>query len=396
MCLVSTSPAHADAVTDWNAITVNCVSVNRPGPVGVLDVALVQAAVHDAVQAIQGRFESYRYSNPDRLGDGSEAAAAASAAHQMLVGLYGAGVACLSGVVNPAVTYAGDPGLAAGSEAAAALLPLYRPTFTLPTDPFFGGTGPGEWRLTPGVTQAVNTFMAETEPFVLDRASQFRPPPPPPLVSERYRRDYDEVKSLGSLTGSTRLPEETDMARFWNAFPVQFQAAIRSIANAHVPDTGDKARLFALASLAIADSQIAVYDTKYHFNFWRPITAIREGASDGNPRTIGDPAWTPFFVTPPYPDYSSGANNISGAATAILRLFFERDEFEFSISSAAMGLTTNPRHYHRFSDAAQEVVDARVLQGIHFRFADEEGRRQGERIAHWAFHKYLRPLHGRR
>jgi hypothetical protein len=363
--------------------------------VGLLDIALVQAAVHDAVQAIEGRFESYRYTNPAMLGTGSPEAAAAAAAWGMLVGLYGADDPCLAGVTNPAVTYAGDAGLQAGNEAAAALLPLYRPAFTSEIDPFVGGTAPGEWRLTPGVTQGANTFMAFTQPFVLKEPRQFRPEPPPPLTSEQYRREYDEVKALGSATGSARTPEETDLARFWSVNPIpQWYATLRAIATAHVADISEEARIFALVSFAAADAQITVYETKYFYNFWRPITAIQEGDTDGNPRTAGDPAWTPFIVTPPYPDYSSGANNMAASLTTILELYFGTDEFEFSILSPVAGLTTNPRLYQRFSDARQEVVEVRILQGIHFRAADEEGRRQGARVAHWAFMKFLRPLPG--
>jgi hypothetical protein len=124
------------------------------------------------------------------------------------------------------------------------------------------------------------------------------------------------------------------------------------------------------------------------------LTAIREGDNDGNPNTVGDPTWVSFLPTPPYPDHSSGANNITGAITTILQLFFETDEFDFSVASATAGLLVNPRFYQRFSDAQQEVVDVRVLQGIHFRFPDEDGRRQGARVAHWTFQKFLRPLQG--
>jgi hypothetical protein len=184
------------------------------------------------------------------------------------------------------------------------------------------------------------------------------------------------------------------MARFWTAFGPQWFGAVRTIANAHVPDIGDKARLLALCALVAADSQITVYDTKYHYNFWRPITAIREGDNDDNPRTVGDPTGTPFLLTPPYPDHSSGANNITGGITTILQLFFGTDDFEFSVSSPNAGLLTNPRLFSHFSDAAQEVVDVGVLQGIHFRNADELGRIQGSRVAHWAFQKFLRPLPG--
>jgi hypothetical protein len=398
--LAWTAPADAQVVTNWNAITLSCVSgpPNPPGRAGVpglLDIALVQAAVHDAVQANRGDYEPYYYSNPAQLGVGSAEAAAANAAYRVLVGLYGSGAACLSGVTNPATTYGGDPGLQTGNDAAQATLSLYRPTFTSPIDPFVGGTEPGEWRPTPGVTAGANAFFAYTEPFTLLHPRQFRPEPAPPLKSEQYRRDYDEVKSLGRLTSTTRTATQTDIARFWGNFIVQWYAALRSIANAHVPDIGDQARLFALAALAAVDSQITVYETKYHYNFWRPITAIQEGDVDGNPRTDGDPTWVPFLTTPPYPDHSSGANNITGAITTILQLFFDTDEFTFSVSSPAAGLITNPRTFHRFSQAQQEVIDVRIWQGIHFRFADEDGRDQGVRVGHWVFQKFLKSVHGK-
>jgi hypothetical protein len=396
------APVGADVVTEWNATTLNCVQgagptipANRAGPPGLLDIALVQAAVHDAVQAIEGRFEPYHFEDASLKDVGSVEAAAAAAAYQTLVGLYGAGVACLASVTDPSVTYAGDPGLQAGNAAAAALLPLRRPTQVLPTDPFTGGTEPGQWRPTPGVIAGTNTFMAVTAPFVMLRPSQFRPEPPPPLSSRRYAREYDEVKSLGSATDSARDEEQTDLARFWSAnFIVQWYATLRSIADAHVPDVGDKARLFALAGLAMADSQISVYDAKYLYNYWRPVTAIREGDNDGNDRTIGDATWAPLLGTPPYPEYHSGANLLSGSFTGILRLYFGTDEFDFSVSSPVAGVTTNPRQYHCFSQAAREIVEVRIFQGIHFRSADVEGRRQGRRLAHWTFKKYLRPIRG--
>jgi len=395
ICLAWAAPANADAVTTWNARIVACVTVGRPGPTGVIDIALAHAAMHDAVQAIQGRFESYYYVNPVWLGVGSTEAAAAAAADGVLRGLYGSTPACLSGVTPPSVTYAGDPGLTVGNEAAHALLTQQRPPFVTSRDPFVGGTEPGEWRPTPGITAGANIYMSETKPFTLNSPRQFRPSPAPPLTSQRYAQEYDEVKRLGSLASTDRSAAQTDMARFWGSnFVGIFHGLARALADARVPDIGDKARLFALLTLAVADSQITVYDTKYYYNFWRPITAIREGDNDGNPLTDGDPAWTSFIATPPYPDHSSGANNISGSFTGILRLFFGTDDIAYTLTSPATGLTTNPRSYQSFSQAAEEVVDVRILQGIHFRTADEEGRRQGERVAHWAFQKFLRPLPG--
>jgi len=394
------APIEANVVTDWNRSAVQCVQgsptpANRPGPVGLLDLALIHAAMHDAVQAIEGRFDPYHYRNSSLRGAGSPEAAAAAAAYGMLVRLYGSANACVTPLTDPASTYAGDGGLQAGVEAAAALHPLHRPTFASPIDPFTGGTGPGEWRPTPGTTAGANTFMAYTQPFTLLRASQFRPPRQPPMQSEAYRREYDEVKALGSLTNSARTPEQTDLARFWTGNPIStWYHTVRTILEGLALGTGETARVLALASLAAADAQITIYETKYHFNFWRPSTAIQEGDHDGNPRTVGDPTWTPFVPNPPYPDYSSGANCLAASMLTTLQLVFGTDDFEFSVESTVAGLMVNPRPYHRFSDAMQDIVDVRIFQGIHFRSADEEGRRQGARVAHWVFSRFLRPVPG--
>lgn len=401
--LGTAASARADVVTDWSALTVTCtqgapgIPANRPGPAGLLDIALVHAAVHYAVQAIEGRYEPYAFENRSLRGRGSTGAAAAKAAHATLVGLYGADDPCLAGVPAPDVTYAGDPGLVAGAQAAAALLPQYRPTITLPTDPFVGNDAPGQWRPTPGVTAGAGTFLAHTAPFALKEPAQFRPGPPPRLTSARYLRDFEEVKAVGSATNSTRTADETEMARFWSTnFFVQWNDALRGIALAHLTRTGDRARLLALTSFAAADSQISIYDAKYHYNYWRPITAIRAADDDGNPRTVGDPAWTPLIVTPPYPEYSSGASCLSAAITTVLEKVFDTDELPFVVRSAAPGVTVSPRHYERFSDATEEVVEARILQGIHFRTADEVGRRQGERIGRWTVRELLRPVRRQR
>jgi hypothetical protein len=312
----------------------------------------------------------------------------------MLVALYGSNQACLASVPNPAITYAGDAGLTAGAEAVQQLILEHRPAFQNSLDPFIGGLGPGEWRPTPGVTAGANTFFVFTKPFTLNSTRQFRPPPPPPLQSEIYRREYDEVKALGSLTGSTRTAAQTDVARFWTTPPAQLFGAVRSLATANVTDVGESARLFALVALAAADSQLTVFESKYHYNFWRPITAIQQGDVDNNPNTVGDPSWTPFLTTPPYPDYSSGANGLSGSMTTALQLFFGTDELGFTSSNVIGGVVVT-RSYKRISELALEVVEARILQGIHFRSADEAARVQGGRVAHWIFQRFLRPVTGK-
>jgi hypothetical protein len=235
--------------------------------------------------------------------------------------------------------------------------------------------------------------MAVSPPFTLNDNRQFRPEPAPPLKSEHYRRDYDEVKSLGSLNSTARTTAQTSLANFLTNFVGQLWGMVRGISDLHVPEIGDQARLFALVGFASADSQATVYETKYHYNFWRPITAIQEGDVDGNPRTDGDPNWVPFLTTPPYPDHSSGANCLTGSVTTVLQLFLDTDEFDFMVPGPTAAIS--PRLYHRFSDLQQDTVDVRIYQGIHFRFADEDGRQQGVRVGHWVFQKFLRPAAGK-
>jgi hypothetical protein len=159
---------------------------------------------------------------------------------------------------------------------------------------------------------------------------------------------------------------------------VLLNQVLRDVAAAHVDNIAESARLFALADMAIADAQITAWDSKNFYVFWRPITAIQEGDDDGNAQTAGDPTWQPLIVTPPYPDYTSGANNVTSALVTTLALFFGRDQMTFSVTTTNTGATMqDTRTYSRFSEVADEVVNARIYEGIHFRFADEAARKQG-------------------
>ena len=398
-------PVCADAVVDWNEIAQPAIAVGRPGPVGALDSALVQIAVHDAVQAIDKRFEPYHVEI--KGAQGSRAAAAAAAAHDVLVGLYPAQAASLDATYFNYLAdkgLGGNPGLAVGQKAAAGILPLARRAPDPLPPPFVGGTDPGMWRPTdsfignppgppPPFSAMAAPWMATLDPFTLTSPTRFRAEPPPALTSERYRRDYDEVKALGSFASTTRTPEQTDIAYFYSEnFLAQWNRALRAIANKHVHRIGDSARLFALANVATADAVITAWDSKRFYAIWRPITAIREGNNDGNPNTAGDPTWQSLINNPNYPDYTSGANNVTGAMTRTLALFFGRDKFTFEVTSLAPLAVQKTRTYSRFSDAAQDVVDARIYLGIHFRFADTAARTQGRRVAEWAFNHFLLPL----
>jgi hypothetical protein len=400
--LSSTGLAYADAVTDWNEIAQPAIATGRPGPSGSLDSALVQIAVHDAVQALERRFEPYHAEV--KGAKGRRSAAVAAAAHGVLVGLYPAQQTSLdTAYFNylAAKGLNGDPGLTVGEKVAASILPLARRAPDPPGPPFTGGTGIGQWRPTesflpgppPSFSSMAVAYAATLDPFTLTAAKRFRAVPPPSLTSERYRRDYDEVKALGSFSSTARTAAQTDIAYFYSEnFLAQWNRALRLIAANHIRRTGDSARLFALANMAMADAFITAWDSKLFYNFWRPITAIREGENDGNPHTAGDPTWQSLINNPNYPDYTSGANNLTGALTRTLSLYFGRDRFTFEVSSLAPLAVQKTRIYHRFSDAAQDVVDARIYLGIHFRFADTAAREQGTKVAEWAFNHFLLPL----
>ena len=391
LCLSIAVSAQADPVTYWNGVTVAAVTTGRAGPPGLLDIALVQAAVHDAVQVIEGQYEPYHYSDASRRGVGSPAAAVAAAAHRVLVKLYPTQQAALDVIYTQYLInngLVGDPALQIGEDAAASLhADHYRPA--LAVTPFFGRTEVGQWR---SAAPMAFQHLAISTPFTLNRIDQFRPQQPPPLKSMQYTREYDEAMLLGRATAHPNA--NTDVARFWSGnFVAQWEEAMRQISDAQSLAIGDAARLFALANLAAADAAMAVWESKIFYNYWRPITAIQEGGYDGNPKTAGDGGWLPLITTPLYPDYVSGANGLTGAFTGLLRLYFG-DAMNFSVKNPSPLVIDKERDYTSFSQAAQEVVEARILQGIHFRAADEEGRRLGERVAHWTFQQYLRAVPG--
>ena len=395
---------HADAVVDWNAIAYQtAATAQRPIPTNMLDVATVQAGVYDAVQAIERKYEPYHVEIP--RASGSSAAAAAKAAYDVLVHRFPAQASSLAATYQNYLATHGlsesDPGTAVGARAAAAIIALRSCDGSFPTGtslPFVGGTAPGVWRPTPPNNQAMLVpWLASVTPFTLTRPAQFRSAPPPGLTSSQYARDYEEVKAVGAANSTTRTPEQTDIAHFYNGnLPLMWGQVVRDVATAHVDNIADSARLLALTSMSVADALINCWNDKAHYVFWRPITAIREGDNDGNPSTIADPNWVSHVPSPPYPDYTSGAVNIATATTRALENFFGSDRMTFSVTTTNVGPTVqDTRTYRRLSHAAQEVVDARVYLGIHFRFADEAARKQGRKVADWAFKNFVRSVDGR-
>jgi hypothetical protein len=399
--LGAAAPAGADVVTDWSAITISTIGAGPAvaGPGRLIEYAMVHIAIHDAVQAIQQRFETYSPGITPTTG--SEIAAAAKAARDVLVNRFPAQTATLDTAYSAYLTAhqiaASDPGIAAGAQAAAAIIQgrVGDGTYPVPAPIFMGGTGPGEWR--PTVFDAAGAplpmgvaWMATAKPFTVIHSNQFFAPKPPRITSRSYTRDYNEVKALGRNVNSTRTPEQTAIAVFHSGNTLAlWNQTLRALADQYVKNVGDSARLFALVNMAMADAAMTAWQQKIQYNVWRPDTAIQLGDSDGNRSTVGDPTWRPLFPNPNYPDYTSGANSLAGAATEMLRLFFRTDRVNFSMVGP-----TNSRFFTRFSDAADEVVEARICMGIHFRFADTAAKASAKRVGRWAYRYFLRSLDG--
>jgi hypothetical protein len=407
--LSAATPAAADAVTDWNALIVQFTNAaGRTPPAFMLDTAMAHIAIHDAVQAYQHRYKTYNA--PIANATGSMAAAVATAAHDVLVSrfLIPAPNAALIAQVDTAYnTYMaanglapGDPGVLVGQQAAMNIIVRRTNDGAFPANPevFTGSTGAGEWRSTPpAFAPMAAPWMGAVTQFVPRNNGELQNEPgPPALTSGQYTRDYDEVKLMGRRTDSGRTPEQTTFALFYSGnFLTILNNAVRAAALNQLTDIGDRARLFALAHVAGADSGIVVWENKRTYHFWRPSTAILNAADDGNPRTEPDPGWLPLINDPPYPDYTSGANGLTGAMMRAVENVVGDDEVpSFNLATTALqgGLPIAPRPYTRFSAIADDVVEARILLGIHFRFADVVARRQGKQAADRVFAHAFQPL----
>lgn len=402
--------AHADAVSDWNLIAIQRISAEvpqHPTPLVFIDMAIVQIAVYDAVQAIEKQYKPYHVRIPGATG--SPDAAAARAARDVLIYLLPNQSMVIDNQYNNYLTQHGilssDPGLAVGATAAAGIIALRSTDGRNPPGqvPFVGGTAPGEWRptdsfITPKVPAPFSPmaipWVANVTPFALKSGDQFRSVAPPRLNSHQYTEAYNEVKEMGARFNSARTDEQTNLAYFWALnYPAVWNRVVRDIAASESLGISENSRLSAFVNLSMADAIITSWDSKVAYNFWRPLTAIRLGHDDTNPDTVGDPMWEPLVNTPNYPDHTSGANNVSAAATRSLALYFGTDQMTFTVftTNTTAGIPASIT-YSKFSNAADDVVNARIWEGIHFRFADEEARKQGRHVAQWVFGHILKPL----
>lgn len=397
-------PAAADSVTEWNAIAEQAMFSAGPPPVQFRGMAIVQVAVHDALQAISPRFDPYLAPAPAAPGASADAAVAAATVETLvalvpaaqadaLLTLYANRIAELPPCPAAYPTCVQD-GIDAGTAAAAAILAARaNDGAATPHRSYSAPLVPGVYQPTPGSPAPQFEGWAELEPFVMRYAAQFRSDPVEMMdvTSDEYTREFNEVKALGSQAVRAAAPdsEPSRIARFWPAGGANWNSVARTIVAGRGLDRWEHARLFALMNMAMNDAIISVFETKYLYRFWRPVTAIRAAATDGNPDTVADPAWTSYQATPPYPDFTCGLPTLSGAATEVLRRTFGTDALPYT--HTAGGIT---RSYPTLSAATAEAVDARVYGGMHFRMGCVHGVRQGERTGRFVFQRAMRPLTG--
>jgi hypothetical protein len=394
--------ARADPVLDWNAIMVRTLAGQNPFAQARF-AAITQLAVFEAVNAVTGDSEPYLGTVAAPAGASPEAAAVA-AAHVVLRTYVPAAAASLDASRAASLAAIADgqaklDGVAVGEAAAAAMIAARSsdgsapPEFHLPSS-----TDPGVWQTTPGCPPGGGILLhwRNVTPFGIPDARQFRSEPPPPLTSRRYARDYAEVKEVGAADSPARPQGRADVARFYNAVSAVgvWNPALQQLAAARGLPLSRNARLFALVNIAISDGLVTVMETKYHYGLWRPETAIREAESDGNPRTEPDAGFVPYVTTPCFPSYGSAHAAASYAARRIAEAFFGHRCASVTLESPAVpGVVLS---YDSFEEITDDIDDARVYGGIHFRFDQRAGARQGQGVGSWVYRHCLRPAHGQR
>ena len=396
LVLLSLAPiVKANKVTDWNAIAAQTlVTAGNAGAAGAVDMAYTHIAIYESVNAIDGGYTVFAVS-PSNVPHGASAeAATVEAAYCILISLYPAQAAYLD--AQHAASLATIPdgqskldGIAVGDEVATLFLASRVGDGRGANVPYTPGTGPGAWIPTSPAPPAA-VWLSKMRPFAIESPTQFRPEPPPSLDSDEWAADYNEVKRMGALNSGERTPEQTTLARFFLDPGVpQDAGALRQLAIDKGLSLKDNARLFAQVYVAQADATIAGWDSKYHYGFWRPITAIRAGNTDGNPNTDADPTWTPLATTPNHPEYLSAHAFVDGAWTETLRQFFGTKKLDVTMTSTTTGTSMS---FSNTDDIVKAVEDARVFAGFHYRTSCVRGAVLGKKVAKYVAKNYFQPV----
>ena len=388
-----------ELVIDWNATAYQVIKAeeNYANPMSASrSLSMMHLAMHDAVNAAQPRYTTYAYTERDSAAD--PAVAAVTAAHDVLAALYPKQSVLLKtaldkSLVDAGTTAAASRGVALGRSVAAAVLKKRAADGSAANVPYQQGSKPGEYRFTQGFDFAAAPQWRSVAPFTLKSVDQFRSAPPPALTSAQYTAAFNEVKTVGGKVSAKRTTDETHYSAFWYEFSdIGWNRIARVVARDQQQNLWQRARTFALVNAVMADAYIAGWDSKFHYNLWRPETAIRMADADGNPQTAPDASFMPLLVTPPVQDYPSTHSALGAAAAVVLAETFGRDDVSFTFSSTS-AMPANPqRSFTSFSEAARENADSRVKAGLHFRFATTAGLKLGEDIGRFAVRNSLTPL----
>lgn len=387
-------PAKPNAVITWNLHAQNAIhEVAKQSPTAATrSFAIAQAAVYDAVNAIAGTpYQPYLVAPRSRPGD-SQPAAVATAAYRTLEWLFPAQAGSLRTQYEESLAAIPDGpaergGIAVGQAAATAMINARRDDGAFSDAKWPVGTAPGQWRPTPPGFLQTGAWFATLKPFVV-APGPYRTPGPPALAGAAWARDFNELKSLGSATSTTRTPDQTEAAIWWDDPRLVEWSIKRQLATTHRLSILQTARMFAMVDVITADALIACYQEKKRWSFWRPVTAVPLADTDGNPATDGDKDWNPLRTNAPSPEYPSGHACFTTATTSALRKFFGRDNLTFSAYSADSGTT---RRYHSLSRALAELLEARVWAGVHYRFASKDGHGLGAAVARDALDRAFGP-----
>jgi len=391
-----------DAVLTWNTYTVNAVRASVPTKVqtdGMVYMSYTQAAVYDAVTKMMGRYQPYHDFAFTVVPGASVQAAVAAAARTTLDhylpdqqptvdGEYNAYIATLSGDVAD--------GVAVGQAAANDIINLRSGDGLNAATPSYGQNGPwlpGQWQLQPG-QKAQTPWLATFRPFLLQNDSQFRAPPPPALTSKRYAEDLNETDAYGAINSTVRTPDETAIAYFWVGNNInQYNQTFQNVINQHQLDLVDAAHLLAMGNIVTTDAGMACFDSKFFYQFWRPISAIQNADKDNNPATTADPNWQPLLPVPGHPEYPSQHGCFTAAFSDTLAAALNSQHLDVTVPGGQNGSTvlTTTQHFNTVHDMQDQIVDARVWLGFHFRNSVEQGLRVGNNVADWELERNFQP-----
>ena len=395
------SAAHGDVVTQWNGLLLDAIRVEDASPtLAARGLAILHTAIYDAVNSIERTHQPYFVDLTAPPGSSVEAAAAA-AAHEVMVKSFPTESAHYDEVYQAFLAEQPpgpglDAGLQVGRLVADRILEWRSSDGASTTVPYIPNPAPGHWRRTPPFFRPPDSPQCPfVTPFAMIQGDQFRPPGPPALTSGRYTADFNEVKELGAANSASRTGEQTLIARFWSDFsytvtpPGHWNQIAAIVAENQGNTLSQNARLFALLNIAMADAGILCWDAKYTYDFWRPITAIREADTDANPDTVPDPGWTSLLNAPPFPEYTSGHSTFSKAAAVVIARFQGTDAIGFAVGNET--ITGVLRSFTSLAAAADECGRSRIYGGIHFTSANRDAKSSGVALANYVTGGFLLP-----